>query len=42
MMNLQTEMAALFGAGLAILTIFAIESDVLVGLDTFPFFSVQL
>ena len=42
MKSIKTVMAALFGAGLAILTMYAIETDVLVGLDTFPFFSVQL
>ena len=35
-------MAALFGPLLAILTMYAIETNVLVGLETFSFFSVQL
>ena len=42
MKSIKTVMAALFGAGLALLTMYAIESDILIGLDTFPFFAIQL
>ena len=42
MKSIKTVMAALFGAALALLTMYAIESDILVGLDTFPFFAIQL
>ena len=42
MKSIKTVMAVLFGAGLALLTIYAIESDSLVGLDTSPFFAIQL
>ena len=42
MKRIKTLMAALFGAGLALLTMYAIESDIIVGLKTFPFFAIQL
>ena len=40
--SVKAVQAVFFGAGLAILAIYAIETGVLAGLDTFPFFSVQL
>ena len=42
MESVKAVQAAFFGAGLAILAIYAIKTDVSVGLDTFLFFSVQL
>ena len=34
-------MAALLGAGLALMTVYVIESGILIGLDTFTFFAIH-